>query len=63
MAVEWMDGVKERKRERVQGARRAILMHAEVTQNEGQTRGRKDDCKSGAKQLIMSWNEERKKIV
>lgn len=49
-----------RRRERDQSA---IFMDAEITQNKGQTRGRKDDQKSGAKQLIMSWNEERKKTV
>ena len=52
-----------RRREVVQGTRRAIVIDAEVTQNEGQTRGRKDNSKSGAKQLIISWNEERKEIV
>lgn len=52
--------MERRRRERDQSA---IFMDAEITQNKGQTRGRKDDHKSGAKQLIMSWNEERKKTV
>ena len=40
----WVDEVEGR-REIVEGTRRTILMDAEVTQNEGQTRGRKDDSK------------------
>lgn len=64
---ERMREVEERRRERshfrVQGIRRVILMDAEVTQNDGQTRSRKD-CKSGAKQLmIISGNEQRKKMA
>lgn len=58
-----MSEVEERKRKRshfrVQGIRRVIIMD---TQNDGQTTGGKD-CTSGAKQLIISWNEQRKKMA
>lgn len=40
-AREWVAEVEGGRRERVQGTRRAILMAAEVTQNDGQTRGRR----------------------
>lgn len=56
-------GWREGEEKEFPGARRASLTEDEVTQKEGQTRGRKDSCESGAKQLMMSWNKERKKII
>lgn len=37
-------------------------MDAKVTQNDDQTRSR-EDGKSGAKPMMMGWNEERKRVV